>query len=157
CDYESYISISNNDAGAIVKTKLTLNAGPTTGSAQPNVTKILSQIADGGSASGGWRTTIILLNTDPANQASFTPLFHPGKDGDQPISPDAPFNVIGPGQTANRTYQGIIPPGGSVTLTTRGPGGAFWQGWAELMASDSVGGTAIFAQALDASSDAEGS
>jgi hypothetical protein len=53
-------------------------------------------------------------------------------------------------------YQDIIRPGGSVTLQTLGPGAPLWQGWAELTAPDSVGGTAIFAQALNAGSDAEG-
>jgi hypothetical protein len=160
CDYEGYITISSASAGSIVKLKLALSepaGGSTGGGSQPNVTKIMSQIADGGAMIGGWKTTIILVNTDSMNPAAYQLLFHPGKNGDQPISPDAPFNVLGPGQVANRTYQGSIPAGGSVTLSTAGPGAPFWQGWAELTAPDSVGGTAIFAYAVNASSDAEGS
>ncbi|PWU08650.1 MAG: hypothetical protein C5B51_07505 [Terriglobia bacterium] len=156
CDYEGYISVSNNRTGAIVKIKLTLT--PTDGGTPPaNVTRIMSQIADGGAARP-WKTTIILVNTDVTQTVPYQLTFHPGHGLDgQPISPDAPFNVVGPGQAANRVYAGNIQPGGSVILPTRGPGAPFWQGWAELTAPDSVGGTAIFAQALDNTSDAEGS
>jgi len=156
CDYEGYISVSNNNTGAIVKLKLTLLPGA--GNSPPNVTQVMSQIADGGT-DRAWKTSIILVNTDTTVPARFQLTFHPGMDMDRktPISPDAPFNVTGPGQVGNRMYADTIPPGGSVTLATKGPGAPFWQGWAELSAPQSVGGTAIFAQALDANSDAEGS
>jgi hypothetical protein len=150
CDYEGYVAISNSGTGAAFRVKFTVLSSPT--GIPPNVTKVMSQIADGGPAVGGWRTTIILVNTDLSNSANFQLLFHPSKD----ISPDTPFNVIGPGQMGNRVYLGSIPAGGSVTLNTRGTGAPLWQGWAELTAPDSVGGTAIFAQALNAASDAEG-
>jgi hypothetical protein len=152
CDYEGYISVSNPSAGgAIVKVALSVQPTQNSGS-PPNVTKIMAQIANGGPMPGGWRTTIILVNSDQVNPAAFQLLFHPNQN----ISPDAPFNVMGPGQTGNRMYQGMIPKGGSVTLQTMGPGAPFWQGWAELTAPDSVGGTAIFAQIQNASTDSEG-
>ena len=152
CDYEGYIAVSNPSAGgAIVKLALSVQPTQSTGP-PPNVTKIMAQIADGGSMPGGWKTTIILVNSDQINPAGFQLLFHPTKN----ISPDAPFNVIGPGQMGNRMYQGTIPKGGSVTLQTMGPGAPFWQGWAELTAPDSVGGTAIFTQIQNAGTDSEG-
>jgi hypothetical protein len=163
CDYGGYITISNSGMGALVLVKLSVAPGGLSGQgggSPANVTKVMSQIAAG----NGWKTTIILVNTDSTNAANFRLAFHPGKDpGGQPISPDAPFNVTdplnpqGPGQVQNRVYAGMIPPGGSLTLETKGSDAPFWQGWAELMAPDSVGGTAIFRENRDANFYSEGS
>jgi hypothetical protein len=51
----------------------------------------------------------------------------------------------------------LLPPGGSVTLDTAGTNTSpLWQGWAEIISSGSIGGTAIFRKRLSASQDTEG-
>jgi hypothetical protein len=161
CDYWGYITVSNNGAGAVILVKFSVadtGIGGSGGGSPINVTKVMSQIADGDPLPGAWKTTIILVNTDLTNAAKFQLTFHPGNNhAGQPIDPNAPFNVVGPGQSGNRMYADTIPPGGSLTLETKGPGAPFWQGWAELVAPDSVGGTAIFTQGRDANNDSEGS
>ena len=163
CDYDGFLSISNNGTGQIVKIRLSVHC-----------------------RFGRWRHD---RERSDRNQRAFANRRwwtrsrrmanhdHPGKHGSGPSRylsigvpsgpgsgrstdhPDAPFNIIGPEGIQNRMYTGTIPIGGSVTLATQGPGHDFWQGWASLTAPDTVGGTAIFAQALlsDPSSDSEGS
>ena len=99
--------------------------------ASPSV-KTISHIAD----SGGWKTTIILVNTDTV-PAVFTINFW-RDDG-------TPFAVSLVGAGAQSTVTGTIQPGGTQTIETSNSGGQVITGWAEVLSSQSLGGTAIFA------------
>jgi IPT/TIG domain len=103
---------------------------------QTPAAKIITHIADGGTAaSGRWRTTIILVNTD-AFQASFTVNFW-RDDG-------TPFVVQLVSGAAESTVSGVIPVGGSFTIETAGASTVTSTGWAEVLSNQGVGGTAIF-------------
>jgi hypothetical protein len=99
--------------------------------AQPPSTKTISHIADGGS----WKTTIILVNTD-TSPANFTVNFWK-EDGSAFSLP-----LVGFGQLAS--VSGTIPVGGSQTIETMGQAKQVTVGWAEVVSSQAVGGTAIF-------------
>src|SRR5262249_37934333 len=85
-------------------------------------TKVISHIADG----MRWKTTIILVNTDTV-PAQFTINFW--KDDGSPFLPQ----VVD-----------AIPVGGARTVETDGLAATLSTGWAEVLSTQSVGGTAIF-------------
>ena len=91
-------------------------------------TKTISHIADG----GGWRSTIILVNTDTV-PAVYTVNF---------------WNEAGAAYTPPLSLglkSGSIPVGGSVTIRTADLDPVnVTEGWAEIVSSQSIGGAAIF-------------
>lgn len=99
---------------------------------QPASTKTISHIADG----GGWRSIIVLVNTDSV-PASYTVNFW--SDAGAVYSPQL---VLG-------TTSGTLAVGGSTTIETPDAAPNLSEGWAEVVSSQSIGGTAIFR--LDAS------
>jgi Viral BACON domain len=108
----------------------------------PASTKIVAQVVDGGSASD--RTTFLLVNTDTST-ASFTIKFW-GNDGTAWTVP------LADGTSAS-SITGSIPFGGSQVIQTLGAqtlgnSGAANEGWAEVIGSQSLGGTAIFSDQL---------
>jgi hypothetical protein len=108
----------------------------------------VAHVADGQS----WQTSIRLVNLDLVNQSSFTLQFHPGQD-----TPAGAVLNLTSGAVSNNRVTGIIPPGGSFTVTTQGSrGGALWQGWAQMTATTSVGGFAIFKSLASDTQDLEG-
>jgi sugar lactone lactonase YvrE len=90
-------------------------------------TKTISHIADG----GGWRSTIILMNTDTV-PAQYTVSFwtDTGSAYVPPLVSGSP--------------SGTIPVGGSTILETADTASALSEGWAQVTSNQSVGGTAIF-------------
>jgi hypothetical protein len=90
-------------------------------------TKTISHIADG----GGWRSTIILVNTDTV-PAQYTVTFW-----DDTGSPYVP-------PLASGTVTGMIPVGGSTIIQTADTASTLSEGWAQVTSSQSIGGTAIF-------------
>jgi hypothetical protein len=99
----------------------------TTGSGQA-----ISYLTDG----GGWSTSIIQLNTDSV-PANFTLNFLDGTGNPWML----PLGTGGP-QT---TLTGTIPVGGSQTIQTAGTAANLSAGCAQLVTSNSISGTAIFA------------
>jgi hypothetical protein len=87
----------------------------------------ISHIADG----GGWRSTIILVNTDTV-PASYTVSFR--NDSGAPYAPSLALGAA----------TGTIPVGGSTILATADTASALSEGWAQVTSSQSIGGTAIF-------------
>jgi sugar lactone lactonase YvrE len=90
-------------------------------------TKTISHIADG----GGWRSTIILVNTDTV-PAQYTVSFW--TDTGSPYVPPL----------ASGFPTGTIPVGGSTIIETADTASALSEGWAQVTSSEAVGGTAIF-------------
>ena len=95
--------------------------------------QIFAHIADGGS----WKTSINLINTDAA-PANFTLRFWDanGNPWRVPLGPDGVQTQI----------SGTLAAGGSRTLQTDGLAAALSVGWAELVSSGSIAGTAIFGE-----------
>ena len=87
----------------------------------------ISHIADG----GGWKSTIILMNTDMMAAPYTVNLW-----GDTGGAFTPPL-VLG-------STTGTIPVGGSVTIRTADTNTNLTEGWAEVVSSQSIGGTAIF-------------
>ena len=94
---------------------------------------IIPQVADG----SGWSTEIALVNTD-LQPASYTLKFW------KPDGNPLPINLEGIGVVSE--YSDTIPTGGRQTLNTLGSDPALSQGWAEVIAQGSIGGTAVFSQ-----------
>ncbi len=132
----------NITAGTI---PVALTVGPA--SAAPTLTQVICQVADG----QGWQTTIILVNSDTANPAPFTLRFWPGSTTPASLN----LSLIGRGPLTNLTVTDVVPAGGVMTLQTEGSGNSLWQGWGELSAPSSIGGTAIFHTQISASQDSE--
>jgi hypothetical protein len=105
--------------------------------------QIISQVADG----GGWKTTIILANTGfgPAN---YTLRFWGGAG--------APLTLPLGADGVRQEISGTINPNGARFLQTDGTAVALSQGWAELLTSDSIGGTAVFRQTVPNAPNSEG-
>lgn len=101
-----------------------------TGSSAPT-RQVISHLADG----GGWRTTIILVNLD-TQPAQFSLAFH-NDDGTAYAMPVS-------GQAARSTLTDTIPVGGSRTIETAGTASLLATGWAEVISSQKISGTAIF-------------
>jgi len=98
---------------------------------QPAATKTISHVAFG----GGWQTTIIPVNTD-AVAAAFNLNFsnEDGTPGTMPLSGGA-------------IPSGTIQPGFSQTIETSAlPSEPLRQGWAEVVSTQQIAGTAIFRQ-----------
>ncbi len=89
--------------------------------------QLISHIADG----GGWRSTLLLANTDTV-PAPYTVSF---------------WNDMGaaylPALSAG-VPTGTIPVGGSTIIETADTASALSEGWAQVTSSQSIGGTAIF-------------
>ena len=90
-------------------------------------TKTISHIADG----GGWRSSIILVNTDTV-PASYTVSF----------LNDSGASYVPPLALGKAT--GSIPVGGSTIIETADAASTLTSGWAQVTSSQAVGGTAIF-------------
>ncbi|MFN7994552.1 MAG: hypothetical protein U0Q18_13180 [Bryobacteraceae bacterium] len=136
-------SSGNVTAGTI---PVRLTVGPA--NASGTVTQIISQIADG----QGWQTTIMLVNSDTGSAAPFTLHFWPGSTTPANLN----LSLAGRGPLTDMTVSDVVPPGGAMILTTQGSGSSpLWQGWGELIAPSSVGGTAIFHTQISASQDSE--
>lgn len=94
---------------------------------------VVSQVADG----AGWSTAIILVNTD-TEPAPFTIRFY--QTSGMPLI----LPLEGTGRTSELT--GTIPTGGATILQTTGSDANLSQGWAQVRAQRSIGGSAIFRQ-----------
>ena len=94
-------------------------------------TTALAHAADG----DAFKTTVLLTNASTV-QAPYTLRFN----DDQGNIPSTRFEL----ETGSLT--GVIPPGGSATIRTAGLGPATVNGWAELTAPASVGGSVIYSQ-----------
>ena len=101
----------------------------------------ISQIADG----AGWKTTIILANTDvvPAN---FTLNFW------QANGTGLTLSIGGQGM---QQVTGTIPVNGTVTIATDGSSPNLSTGWGQLVTSNAIGGTAIFRESVPGRQDTE--
>jgi hypothetical protein len=95
------------------------------------VARALAHAADG----NGFKTTVLLTNAGTA-AAPYALRFN----DDHGNVPAAGFDLEAGSLT------GIIPAGGSVTIRTAGLGAAIVNGWAELTAPPSVGGSVIYSQ-----------
>jgi hypothetical protein len=95
------------------------------------ITRPLAHAADG----NGFKTTVLLTNAGTA-PAPYTLRFN----DDQGKIPSSRFELEAGSLT------GTIPAGGSVTIRTAGLGSAIVNGWAELTAPVSVGGSVIYSQ-----------
>lgn len=113
----------NSATGAFTSVEAVTNQQP--------ATKIISHVADGGL----WKTTIILVNTDTA-PATFT--VNLWQDNGNP------FAVQLVGSSAQSSITGVIPVGGTYTIETADVASLTTTGWAEVLSSQSIGGTAIF-------------
>ena len=101
------------------------------GASASSVTRPLAHAADG----NGFKTTVLLTNAS-ADPAPYTLRFN----DDQGNIPMTGFDLEAGSLT------GAIPAGGSVTIRTAGMGDAIANGWAELTAPASVGGSVIYSQ-----------
>src|SRR5204862_547167 len=112
--------------------------------------QVLAHIADG----DGWKTTIILVNADTTSSQTFSLKFWPGLA----TSPARLLSLDGVDQLVDSALTNrTIPPGGSLTIQTRGlDSGSLWQGWGELTSSSGINGAAIFRKQVSASQDSEG-
>jgi hypothetical protein len=90
-------------------------------------TKTISHIADG----GGWRTSIVLVNTDTV-PAQYTVNFWTDAGASY-----APPLALG-------ASTGTIPVGGTTIIETADTASTLSEGWAQVTSGQSVGGTAIF-------------
>ena len=99
-----------------------------------NQTTPLAHAADG----NAFKTTVLLTNTGTA-PAPYTLRFN----DDQGNIPSTRFEL----ETGSLT--GVIPAGGSATIRTAGLGPVTVNGWAELTAPASVGGSVIYSQKTD--------
>src|ERR1019366_5991506 len=99
---------------------------------QPAETRTISHIADG----GGWKTTINLVNMD-TQPAQFA--------GNLWKADGTAFSVP---LAAGSAASGTIQPGGAQTIETAGVG-SLSEGWAEVVSSQQIGGTAIFRDVTD--------
>ena len=116
------VTVLNPGAGASIAVTFIVSGASGAGNVQ-----IISHIADG----GGWRSTIILVNTDSV-PASYSVNFW--SDLGAPYLPPL----------ASGTTSGSIPVGGSTTIETADAASDLTEGWAEVTSSQSIGGTAIF-------------
>jgi hypothetical protein len=109
----------------------------------------IAQVADGQS----WKTGITIVNLDSA-AAGITLRFHTSS-----LTPAAALSLDGLPLVANKFATSTpIPPGGSLTISTKGdPNSPLWVGWADLTSTAKVAGFAIFRQAVSATNDSEGS
>lgn len=105
------------------------------------VTTALAHAADGNSFK-----TMVLLTNGGTSPASYTLRF----DDEQGNVPALGFQL----ETGSLT--GTIPAGGSATIRTAGLGAQTYQGWAELTAPPSVGGSVIYSQKTSLPSIQEG-
>jgi hypothetical protein len=103
------------------------------GATATTVTRTLAHAADG----DNFKTTVLLTNAGAAS-ASYTLRFN----DDQGNVPATRFEL----EAGSAPLTGLIPPGGSVTIRTAGLGPATVNGWAELTAPASVGGSVIYSQ-----------
>jgi hypothetical protein len=124
-------SLIASPGGASV-TVLNTGEGPSTAvtfvvfSAAPN-TQTISHIADG----GGWRSSIILVNTDVVPALYAVNLWN---DAGAAYAPPLALGAA----------TGSIPVGGSTIIETADIASALTTGWAEVTSNQSLGGTAIF-------------
>jgi hypothetical protein len=104
--------------------------------AQTASTKTISHIADG----QGWRSTIVLVNTDTVT-APYTINFVQDTGGAGSGTGSVPWSP----PLALGAASGTIPVGGSVTIQTADADPRnLTEGWAQVVSSQSIGGTAIF-------------
>ncbi len=94
-------------------------------------TTVLAHAADGNK----FKTTVLLTNASSV-PAPYTLRFN----DDQGALPSTRFEL------ESGSLTGVIPGGGSVTIRTAGLGPATVNGWAELTAPASVGGSVIYSQ-----------
>jgi hypothetical protein len=95
----------------------------------------ISHIADG----GGWSTFIILVNTDTVT-ASYAVDFWEDTGGYGSGTGSVPYSP----PLATGAATGTIPVGGSVILHTADASPNLNEGWAQVISSQKIGGTAIF-------------
>ena len=124
------------------KTFTSFDTIPLQGVGTPVTGQIVSQVVDG----MGWTTTIILVNTDTV-PVSFTLRFWKGSGSPLPLALGADGTV--------QAVSGQIPVGGARTIQTDGVAAALQQGWAELVTSQAVSGTAVFRQQVAGQPDSE--
>jgi hypothetical protein len=108
----------------------------------PAGNKTITHLAEG----AGWKTTIVLVNPD-SQSARFNVRFW-GDDGNSlalSLGPDGRHTEI----------SGIIAAGGSRTIRTDGTASRLVNGWAEVVTTATIGGTAIFAQSAAGLPDSE--
>jgi hypothetical protein len=135
----------NSNTASRVSVTLGVAAAPIDTTLQ---TQVLAHIADG----AGWQTRIVLVNTDVTNSAQVVLHFWPGQDTPLTLLP-----VLTTGPVSSFTLNDTIPAGGSRTYLTQGSASLpLWQGWVELVAPPSVGGTAVFRQSAGSNQDNEG-
>jgi triacylglycerol esterase/lipase EstA (alpha/beta hydrolase family) len=104
-----------------------------TGTPPPPVVlpRVIAHLANG----QGWKTTILLVNTDTQPQP-FTLSFL-ASDGTPLVLP------LGADGTTS-SFTATIPPGQLRVLQTDGSGNSLAEGWANFSAANTVGGTVIF-------------
>jgi hypothetical protein len=118
----------------------------------PGTTATISQVADG----GDWETTIILVNTGNKLTGDLTELV-PAPFSLRFMQPDGtPWRIPVAGTDGVSEYSDVIPVGGSRIIETGGSTTTLSQGWAQVITSGSIAGTAIFRQRLSADRDSEG-
>ena len=94
---------------------------------QAAAVRTVSHVADG----GGWRTTMLLVNTDSVPATYTVTLW---SDSGVPYAPPL----------AAGSLSGTIPVGGTAIMETADAAAVVTEGWAEVTSGQSVGGTAIF-------------
>jgi hypothetical protein len=139
------LALGNHPAGIVISAADSAN-GEITISLNLNVTasfgtvaqasRLISQIAD----SREWKTTIVVVNTASA-PGQFNMRFRSPNGG--PLS----LPVIGIGPRSEMTGQ--IPGNGSLTYETDAVATDLSQGWADVEAAGTIGGTAIFRQSVE--------
>lgn len=103
-----------------------------------NTNQVLSHIAD----SAGWQTSIILVNHD-ADPSPYSLRFYGSQTTNKAAS--LPLEMSFAGLAGRSTLvEGIIPAGGTRTITTAGTDSSLNMGWAELVTSKNIQGSSIF-------------
>jgi hypothetical protein len=118
----------------------------------PGTPATISQVADG----GGWQTTIILVNAGNKLPGGLTELVPVPFSLTFTQANGTPWLLQVAGSEAMSEYSDVIPAGGVRIIETAGTVPVVSQGWAQVITSGSIAGTAIFRQRLSGDRDSEG-
>ncbi|MCU1272887.1 MAG: hypothetical protein JWO48_318 [Bryobacterales bacterium] len=129
--YTGQVTINSTSASNTPQTiTVNLTVAPP-GSATATSPRIIAHLANG----QGWKTTILLVNTDTKPQPFTLSLWdEQGNPASIPLGVDGSVSSI----------TGTIAPGQLRMIQTDGSGAALMVGWGQLTAVDAVGGTVVF-------------
>jgi len=134
-NYSGIVTVASADA---TNTSVNIAVSFAYGSQPTVTTQTISHVADG----QGWRSTIILVNTDTVAAPYTVSFWKDTGTAGSGIGSSAFSLVLTP---ASAPLSGTIPVGGSVTIQTADSDpNNLTEGWAQVTSSNAIDGTAIF-------------